>query len=143
MAEMDFDSDEASDDDPPEVEDGGSEASDLVSEGIGQAVDAADESSETDDPLSSAEIEAILRHGPDALAGAGFAMFGDDRGSDRLSFPPNAGACATCDNTRRIESRRGSVFLLCVLSATDPHFDRYPRLPVIQCPGWRSRVEPA
>jgi hypothetical protein len=46
------------------------------------------------------------------------------------------GLCATCVHARGIESQRGSVFWLCQLSASDPSFPKYPRLPVLSCPGY-------
>jgi hypothetical protein len=46
------------------------------------------------------------------------------------------GLCADCRNARRIRSDRGSIFLLCELSASDPRFAKYPRLPVLQCAGY-------
>jgi len=48
------------------------------------------------------------------------------------------GLCDTCRNARRVESAKGSVFLLCELSATDSRFPKYPRLPVESCPGYRQ-----
>jgi hypothetical protein len=33
-------------------------------------------------------------------------------------------------------SDRGSVFVLCEASRTDPSLDRYPRLPVLRCHGF-------
>jgi hypothetical protein len=33
-------------------------------------------------------------------------------------------------------SARGSTFWLCALSASDPRFPKYPRLPVLRCPGF-------
>jgi hypothetical protein len=48
----------------------------------------------------------------------------------------NSGLCANCVNARRIESARGSVFVLCQLSATDPRFPKYPSLPVSSCLGY-------
>jgi hypothetical protein len=47
-----------------------------------------------------------------------------------------AGLCADCVNARRVESSRGSVFLLCELSRSDPRFAKYPRLPVLSCSGY-------
>jgi hypothetical protein len=47
------------------------------------------------------------------------------------------GLCADCTHARQIESSRGSSFLLCQLSATDPRFPKYPRLPVLQCAGFK------
>ena len=49
---------------------------------------------------------------------------------------PNAGLCPNCLYSHLIESARGSVFMLCQLSATDPHFPKYPRLPVLSCKGY-------
>ena len=51
------------------------------------------------------------------------------------------GLCERCTHVRRVESRRGSVFLLCGLSATDPRFPKYPRLPVLRCAGFEIRRE--
>jgi hypothetical protein len=51
------------------------------------------------------------------------------------------GLCANCRHMRQIESDRGSIFYLCQLSATNPKFAKYPRLPVRQCDGyepWRE-----
>jgi hypothetical protein len=53
----------------------------------------------------------------------------------RLSVP--AGLCASCAHTQVVETARRSVFFLCRLSVTDPRFSRYPRLPVVSCPGYR------
>jgi hypothetical protein len=51
------------------------------------------------------------------------------------------GLCATCRHARVLETPR-SVFWRCLLAAEDPRFDKYPRLPVIECIGY-ARVEPA
>jgi len=57
---------------------------------------------------------------------------------DKSNSPqPNAGLCTRCLHSRRIESARGSVFMLCQLSATDPRFPKYPRLPVFSCAGYQ------
>ncbi len=48
----------------------------------------------------------------------------------------SSGLCATCRHARVIESKRGSRFLLCEKAAADDRFLRYPRLPVIECPGF-------
>jgi hypothetical protein len=37
---------------------------------------------------------------------------------------------------RRIENRRGSVFLKCGLSARDSRYARYPPVPVLECGGF-------
>jgi hypothetical protein len=52
-----------------------------------------------------------------------------------------SGLCGNCLNSRRIASARGAVFLLCQLSATDPRFPKYPRLPVFSCIGYAPSPE--
>ena len=52
------------------------------------------------------------------------------------------GLCFTCRHARTVPSRQ-AVYWLCRRSATDPGFDRYPRLPVLQCRGYeRGDREP-
>jgi len=46
------------------------------------------------------------------------------------------GLCVECRHMRRIVSDRGAVFFLCGRSAEDSSFAKYPRLPVLQCPGF-------
>jgi hypothetical protein len=53
-----------------------------------------------------------------------------------------AGLCADCLHARRIESERGSVFVMCQLSATDVNFAKYPRLPVLSCAGYLRKDQP-
>jgi hypothetical protein len=54
-----------------------------------------------------------------------------------MPLPSSAGLCTTCVHAQAVESSRGSVFVLCRLSASDPRFPRYPRLPVVACAGYR------
>jgi hypothetical protein len=54
-----------------------------------------------------------------------------------------AGLCADCQHMRRIQSSRGSTFYLCQLSTRNPDFHKYPRLPVLFCPGYEQVAEPA
>jgi hypothetical protein len=63
------------------------------------------------------------------------------------SFPPgtrpdasNRGLCADCVYARTITSDRGSQFVMCQLSLSDPKFPKYPRLPVLTCDGYKSKV---
>jgi hypothetical protein len=49
------------------------------------------------------------------------------------------GLCARCRHARRVPTPR-SVFWLCQRAATDPRFERYPRLPVQSCPGFEAGV---
>jgi hypothetical protein len=46
------------------------------------------------------------------------------------------GLCGTCQHARRIESDRGSIFIMCELSFEDSRFAKYPRLPVLVCSGY-------
>ena len=48
---------------------------------------------------------------------------------------PEPGLCLDCANSRRLPGAR-STFWLCELSARDPSFPRYPRLPVLACRGF-------
>lgn len=60
-----------------------------------------------------------------------------------LSRPPgSAGLCTSCANATVITSARGAVFYRCDLSFTDGRFPKYPRLPVLACPGY-TPAEPA
>lgn len=52
---------------------------------------------------------------------------------------PSAGLCAACWHARRIESARGSQFILCNLSLTDPRFLKYPALPMLSCQGYQQK----
>jgi hypothetical protein len=49
------------------------------------------------------------------------------------------GLCAECVHARLIASDRGSTFLQCQLSFTDPGFAKYPRLPVFTCSGYEGQ----
>ena len=51
-------------------------------------------------------------------------------------MPIDPGLCATCIHKREIRSDRGSVFIQCGRSFTEPQYDKYPRLPVLRCPGY-------
>jgi hypothetical protein len=57
-------------------------------------------------------------------------------------FPPGPGLCGICQHRRTVESRRGSVFLLCERSREDPRYPRYPPLPVFHCPGFEAGDAP-
>lgn len=52
------------------------------------------------------------------------------------------GLCLTCQHVKRTETRRGSVFYLCILAQSDARLRKYPPLPVRQCHGYRPRQEP-
>jgi hypothetical protein len=50
-----------------------------------------------------------------------------------------ASLCETCDHLREVVTPRGSRFLLCRLSVADPAYPKYPRQPVVSCPGYRTK----
>ena len=61
---------------------------------------------------------------------------------DPVDRSQDVGLCARCRHADVVVSSRGSRFYLCRLSATNPRFARYPRLPMLTCPGYRSKAEP-
>lgn len=54
----------------------------------------------------------------------------------------NLGLCADCVNAKKIASSKGSEFLFCELSKSDPRFPKYPRLPVVSCSGFQRGGRP-
>ncbi len=61
----------------------------------------------------------------------------NDREEQRQAQIP-AGLCDTCRHARIITSDRGSRFVMCERSQTDPSFPRYPPLPVRVCRGYEQ-----
>lgn len=62
--------------------------------------------------------------------------------ADRVNHTPEdarVGLCARCVHAEIVRSARGTVFYRCGLSRTDPHFPKYPRLPVVSCAGYTPR----
>jgi hypothetical protein len=51
--------------------------------------------------------------------------------------PPPTGLCDSCRHRKLIHNTRGSTFSLCLLAREDDAFPKYPRLPVLECAGWR------
>jgi hypothetical protein len=47
--------------------------------------------------------------------------------------------CETCARMREVVTPRGSRFLLCQLSQTDPSYPKYPPQPVVRCDGYREK----
>jgi hypothetical protein len=56
--------------------------------------------------------------------------------------PPPNGLCDRCRHQRLVPNTRGSVFSLCERSRTDPAYPRYPRVPVLSCPGFEPEAAP-
>jgi hypothetical protein len=55
---------------------------------------------------------------------------------------PSPGLCPSCTHARRVESARGSAFLMCLRSQSDARYAKYPRLPVVSCPGFEAAHDP-
>ncbi len=51
---------------------------------------------------------------------------------------PSRGLCGDCSHCVVVASDKGSVFLRCERAKTDPRYAKYPRLPVLQCPGYEK-----
>lgn len=52
------------------------------------------------------------------------------------------GLCGDCRHALLNQTRRGPVYLRCGLASTDEAFPRYPRLPVLRCPGYQPASLP-
>jgi hypothetical protein len=52
------------------------------------------------------------------------------------------GLCDSCVHQKLIANTRGSVFSLCLRSREDPDYARYPRVPVLSCPGHEPKPAP-
>jgi len=51
------------------------------------------------------------------------------------------GLCGDCVHAHRITTDKHSMFLQCRLSFTDSRFEKYPRLPVLQCSGYEKKSQ--
>ena len=49
------------------------------------------------------------------------------------------GLCETCARVREVITPKGSRFILCQLSRTDPAYPKYPPQPVVRCDGYRPK----
>ena len=52
---------------------------------------------------------------------------------------PDAGLCDRCRHQRLIHNTRGSTFSMCLRSREEKRYPKYPRLPVLNCPGHERR----
>ena len=48
--------------------------------------------------------------------------------------------CDSCRHQKLIRTGRGSVFSMCERSKREPAYPKYPRLPVLACPGYERRA---
>jgi len=49
------------------------------------------------------------------------------------------GLCQTCRHAKLNQTRRGTAYLRCGRAAWDERLVRYPRLPVLACPGFEAQ----
>lgn len=52
----------------------------------------------------------------------------------------DVGLCFTCRWMRATTTRRESTFFRCARAETDPHYVKYPPLPVRACPGYEDAM---
>jgi hypothetical protein len=52
------------------------------------------------------------------------------------------GLCDSCLHQQLVPNTRGSVFSLCLRSRGDRRYPRYPRVPVLSCPGHEPSDRP-
>lgn len=57
-------------------------------------------------------------------------------------MPPLAGLCDSCRHQKVIRNTRGSAFSLCLRAGEDERYPKYPRVPVLRCPGFERRAAP-
>ena len=57
-------------------------------------------------------------------------------GAPRPAAFDRLGLCPRCRHVQRIESARGSTFLLCTLARSDARFAKYPPQPLRACVGF-------
>jgi putative transposase len=77
------------------------------------------------------------RENPDPLRN--LKILNQPASKERMNIFPDqiaSGLCPTCKHMFRVETPRGSVFIMCKLSKRDPSFPKYPRLPVLECLGY-------
>ena len=56
-----------------------------------------------------------------------------------MSVRQPAGLCDSCAHQQLVHTTRDSTFSLCQRSKAEPEYVKYPRLPVLQCPGHEER----
>jgi hypothetical protein len=80
--------------------------------------------------LRLAPIKARTTPGPGSDAGI-FVEYGGEMKS----------LCETCNFCREVVTAKGSRFLLCRLSQSNPSFPKYPPQPVVRCSGHERKLE--
>jgi hypothetical protein len=52
--------------------------------------------------------------------------------------PDRAGLCGRCRHARRVAQAHDRGYILCLRSAADPSFPKYPRLPTLSCDAYED-----
>jgi hypothetical protein len=52
-----------------------------------------------------------------------------------VTAEPSPGLCADCRHARTLTSSTGATFYQCLLAEKHPAYPKWPRLPVLACPG--------
>lgn len=55
-----------------------------------------------------------------------------------LALGADPGLCASCVHAKVNATRRGTAYLRCLRAEWDDRLVRYPRLPVLACPGYEA-----
>jgi hypothetical protein len=63
----------------------------------------------------------------------------EDESESEARSAVGAGLCDTCAYQQVVRNTRGSSFSLCRRAREDPAYPRYPRIPVLACPGHTPR----
>ncbi len=53
-----------------------------------------------------------------------------------------AGLCADCAHAKKLTTKIDATIYLCGLAAKEPRLPKFPRLPVIACPGYEKLARP-
>jgi hypothetical protein len=53
-----------------------------------------------------------------------------------MTAEPPPGLCADCRRARALTSSGGNTFYQCLRAETDPRYPKWPKLPVLSCPGY-------
>ena len=48
-----------------------------------------------------------------------------------MTAEPPSGLCGDCRHARALTTARGGTILQCLRAASDPRFDKWPRLPML------------
>ncbi len=64
-------------------------------------------------------------------------MARSDNSKSRNTMTPSL--CETCAWMREIITPKGSRFLLCQLSKSDPAYPKYPPQPIVRCGGYQRK----